>query len=682
MPRRCSFAGVILALCLAIPFSLGAETTAREYYRLGREALDNDDPYTAVASLREALRINDAYSDARLGLAEAYFRLGEYEQARLEIDEARITVSDRRDLTIMEARILTALRKYDEAGLLYQSVLATRPHDPEANRGLAELQAIRGRPGEAARVYEIARRYDPGDRRTLLQLVVLHDESGERKTAEGVLQEALRRFGDDPLTRIQAAEHYARYGEWEEAIRHLDRAEGLAGERGGEALERRIVLLAARIDLRRDDPETALLRLAEIPDADELDALFLTARAHRAAGDEERAQRILHRIVGHRPDDETTRIFREDPLVQTYGGYEEHRRAAAAYHLAKGVGAEEAFYYDRAFREYRRAKLIFKDDPAAWLAYADLVRKKGFPDRYRELLDAALDDIPPETADFSRLAERKELLDHSRLGGLADEWGIEDPWGKPRDSWAITVFVMEEETRLPLHEGSEEALGRFVAYALVDGVDVDVVPPDLPGYPRTFSNPTITATSDFSEAFRDSRDVADYFLLLAFTETDRTFECRAGLYLARTGERVREIRELRTGKDRVSEVLYRVAGEISSLVPPRAGLAGLDGPVALLDRGRWHGVEEGQEWMLVKRDATRPDGTPSGLAFSPEDRLGVLTVTDSDEALAQGTVRRVGAFDFLSIRDQAFLIPVSEEEDPVSPQEGDPSLRLRLLAIP
>ena len=189
--------------------------------------MEQDDPYSAVDSFRSAIRLNPAYADARLGMAEALFLLAEFDEAAREIEEARNYAAGRRDLQLLEARIFTALRRYEEAQAIYTGILNRRPHDGAANRGLAEIYALLGQKELAEEAYDLSLRFSPGNRRALLQLVILHDEARERDKADAALQEVLRLFPDSLEVRIQAAEHYALYEQWRSAMDHLSRARSM-----------------------------------------------------------------------------------------------------------------------------------------------------------------------------------------------------------------------------------------------------------------------------------------------------------------------------------------------------------------------------------------------------------------------------------------------------------------------
>jgi|GEM_PF-703078 len=669
-----------VVLILTVPNLASGEDGARDRYRAGAEALSSDDPYRAVDEFRTALRLNPAYVDARLGMAEALFLLGEYTEAAREIESARPYAGGDRRMMLLEARIRTALREYDEATALYRSVLQDRPNDGDANRGLAEIYAILGQREQADEAFTRSLESSPGDRRVLLQLVLVHDQALERQPAEAALNEALRVFPDDFTVRIHAAEHFALYQDWTQASYHLDRAKSMLS--GPEDRRyRQVGLLDASISLRMDRPEAAWEALEGIEGRDEPKTMYMMARIRRRLGDEDGAQTLLRLLLNRFPEDEIARMLREDPLVRTLGGLDEHRQETATWHVATGRRLEPEFYYDQALSAYRRAGLIDGTDPSTWIAYAELIRKKGFPGKYRDEIAAALGEFPEGSPEAVQLRRRLDLYEHSESRGLADRWGIGDPWMSvpSRASWDAAIFVNPSAQALPQHDGAESTLARYFAYELDVSDRLHVV--DASAGIRTASNrPDIGVVDDFAEAFRRARGEVDYYVMLEFSETTRSFGVTGLLYLARTGELVGRFDELRTGQGKVVDALRLLAGSIGRAVPNKMDIVAVDGDRILLDKGRWHGLEPDRELLVLRRDAGRPAIGESGLLYQDSDILGSIIVETVSESLSEGKFQRSGDFDFVSPGDQVFWVPVPEND--ANQGVPDPAFRSRLLSVP
>jgi len=675
--RRFFFSATTVCLLYFVVASLlfaKDEADARAYYLQGTQSLSQENPYRAVDAFRSALHLNPAYADARLGMAEALFLLGEYEEAAGEIENARLYAANSRSLKLLEGRILTALTRYDEAIAIYRGLLVSRPHDSDAHRGLAEIYTITGQWELANEGFARSLQYSPGDRRVLLQLAALYDETREKELADAAILEALRLFPNNFNVRLQAAEHFSLYDEWDIAMEHLHWANSMLNGDDDQRFSR-TALLEAELSLLHGDPANALKVLQKLPALDSPSVLYLLARAHRDLAQEEQAQTLLSRLLHRNPDDEISRMLKEEFLMNTSKGFTVHREEAAAWHLARGGLYEESFHYQRAYDEYRRAKLLFKDDPDVWMAYTRILRKMGFQEHYKDSLGVALMDIPPSRPENAILKERLELLTHSEKVSLAEKWGVKNPWTLNPTAWRTGVFITRRGNSLPIHPASEDVLALYLA-DLLDSQSNIAITMDKTGY-----NLKLRFVSDFSEAFKESRGLTDYFILVQFTETDRTFSATAELYLSRTGELLGRFDELRTGQNRVSDTLHMLSDTLGSGIPGRMAIVAIDANRVLLNMGRWHSIDDQSPWIVIRKDAARPAAVEGGLFYTPEDYLGIVNIVEVSEPVSEGVYTRMGDFDFISLGDELFLLPVPEDV-PERALSADPAFRARLLSIP
>jgi len=680
MSRGLALKAAVFALFF-IPGILCSEAPkdARSLYSEGMEALSLDNPYSAIDSFRNALRINPAYVEARLGMAEALFQLSEYEEAAEEIERARPFAGSRRSLRLLDARIQTALGDFDMALSIYSELIAIRPHDMQANSGLAELYAITGQYELAESAFHRSLRYSPGDRRAMLQLVLLYDKSRDKTKSDRIIRQALNLFPDSLTVRTVAVEHFALYEEWELAAFHLERAKSIIGSRDGSRDKEPHSLLAlieAEIALRNGDPASALEALGKMPGFDEPKVLYLLARAYRDLSMESEAQGALSRLLRMRSDDEIARMFKEDYLISNAGGFEEQRTESASWHLERGRAYEEEFLYKRAYYEYRRARLIDKYSPDAWIAYVNVLGKMGYMEHYGDSLSAALVDIPPSSPEYPVLKDRLDSYRHSEKNSLAAKWGINDPWLLSPAEWAVAVYVMSSGNSLPIHSDSQATLGLYFADLLDLYPDIEI-PIDASG-----RNPVLKMAKNFSQAFRESRDSnLDYFVILHCFETERTFSASADLYIARTGELYGQFNELRTGQNRVGDALYQLSTALSARIPRLMRIEKMNGEYVLLNKGSWHDIAAQESWIVLRGGAGQPGAGEGGISYKRDDFLGTVEISEVSEPLSEGVFEREGDFDFISLGDELFQLPApeAEEEDFFAP---DPAFRAQLLAIP
>ena len=268
------------------------------------------------------------------------------------------------------------------------------------------------------------------------------------------------------------------------------------------------------------------------------------------------------------------------------------------------------------------------------------------------------------------------MLDHSTSDELASKWGLSDPWNIETAAWKMVVFYIPDKQSLPDHIGAENALSLYFSEILDSRFEIRVINLDGGFFPG------VREVDDFKEALSMARTVADYFILLEFTETERTFSAAANLYIARTGEELTRLAHLRVGENRVLDTLNLLIKEIASWMPKKMSILAVDGARVLLDKGRWYGMESGDiEYSVLRKGSARPAITDGGLEYSPRDFLGTLSIQSVSESLGEGLFNKAGIFNFVSAGDEVFSIATPEDglQDTTMP---DPALRVRLLSVP
>ena len=85
-------------------------------------------------------------------------------------------------------------------------------------------------------------------------------------------------------------------------------------------------------------------------------------------------------------------------------------------------------------------------------------------------------------------------------------------------------------------------------------------------------------------------------------------------------------------------------------------ILGTDGDTILLDKGRWHGVEKDDEYVVFRSGTVSPAISEQGVSFNESDFLGTLTLTQTSESLSAGEYRRHGDFDFISPGDDVIRL--------------------------
>ncbi|RKX86604.1 MAG: hypothetical protein DRP70_09915, partial [Spirochaetes bacterium] len=273
------------------------------------------------------------------------------------------------------------------------------------------------------------------------------------------------------------------------------------------------------------------------------------------------------------------------------------------------------------------------------------------------------------------LKERLDLLEHSGKDSLGERWNIINPWDLYSAEWNLGVYIVNGSSSLPMHAGAEETLALFFSDLL------DILPDMKLPLDKSERNLEIKTVSSFADAFRMSREKLDYFVLVNFTETSRTFSASAELFLAGTGESIGRFDEMRTGQGMVSDTLHTLSLSLSAALPRIMSIVSVDGDRVLLDKGRWQGITKDKDWIVLRKDAGQPANVDAGLVYSSEDFLGTVKVGELSEPLSEGIYTAAGDFNFISPGDELFLLPVPEiNKDSLN--TPDPAFKARLLAIP
>ena len=205
-------------------FSLSAQSGAPALYERGRSFIMAEDWYSAAESFIECLRHNPAHSDATAALAECYYELGEFDEALNWVRRARALARANISLTNLEAFILIALGRLDEAQAITSEVLRREPYNKEALFAAAELDIARGRSGDAVSRYREAVRRFPDDRRLLVSLALVLGSLGDTENARTYIERALLQHAGDYRVHYYAAYLASRSGRINDGIQYTETA--------------------------------------------------------------------------------------------------------------------------------------------------------------------------------------------------------------------------------------------------------------------------------------------------------------------------------------------------------------------------------------------------------------------------------------------------------------------------
>ncbi len=625
---------ILLILMSLIPMQLFPQAPPEDaptLYRLGDDAMRRGDLYRAIDYFKESLRYNPDYVEPLHGLAEVFFRIGEYREAQRYVEQAVALAKRNSEIAALQGRIYTGLNEFEEAGEVFASILRREPNNLDAQFGIAELEVARGRSRNALEVYLRALHSYPRNKRGLLSAAILYETQDNYREARELIKTAVRYYPNDPTVNALAAEHYRKTGEMAAAQDHARRA--LTEEPGNrEALQ---VLIDVYFD-RRDYAAAVPVLEESLQTVDDVLHWYALGKARAETGDIGGAFRAFTAALRKRPDDEICRIVMEDALLSQLPADSEERIGAAATRFA---GAEKYMRENRtelARQEYRRGLELAPYSDEGRLGYGETFKRSGDYGKYLSILSIVEREGNAERDVLDEIEIYESILDETVSAG----WGV-DQFSIDRDRYRIALFADTDSSSLR-HSDSEEALIRYLRTLLYGYEQIDVV--------------HVGRAVTFAASFRNARETrADYFILFSFSEDAGTYSLEASVYHGRTGTLLTSMRVFRTGNDRVVRASMRLIKDFQALLPTKGRIYRRDDERVLIDLGRFHGIEEEDVLEVVRETDLELKSRSFGLEVAEDEILGEVIITDVDELLAEGNLSTASFFDLVNPTDVVFL---------------------------
>jgi tetratricopeptide (TPR) repeat protein len=392
--RLVLLAGVVLTAGLAGLGAWAYHKTTRPDYRLrqGQEAARRGD-YARADELAALLEADGHPDHAHLLRAESFYRLahpdrdGDRPSDRSPLLGQALTelgqVQDQGDLGLdavaLAGQCLLHLNQHHDAEQAFRLVLARRPDDADAYRGMAAIYYDQGALGRAVAELEQVARLDREDGRPHRLMGLIYRDLGQPDAAIAYYREALRRKLGGRVAqevRVELAGVLARaaaYGEGLEVLNGCDEETAATSEAR---------TLRAECLWGNGDTSTALALLDQVlaDKPNEVLPLVLRARIHIGAGEDREAAALLERAVAINPGCADCRY----QLALAYRGLGRTRDAAEQQRLADQVVAEQK----------EMARLNDEANQRPWDAevrrrLAALCEQRGKPDEAAMWLKAA-----------------------------------------------------------------------------------------------------------------------------------------------------------------------------------------------------------------------------------------------------------------------------------------------------
>jgi len=631
LDKRRKVTALSLILWVGIVGILGAQTVG-EHRAMGVETLADDDYFAAIEAFGRALQINPQDLGSGVGMAEAYYWLGEYDQAQVLVSRAlELSHQDPAILTL-SGRISIGLGDLEAARVSFDRAIAIEPNNVGAEIGLAELSLAEGRNLDAALSLERALRIRPEHRKALLSLVLVYEQAGDLETAERYLEIALEAHGNAPETHILAAEYDIRRGDNESAAGHARTAQVLDAQNTSAA---RIRATVALLDGRYFETITTTEELLRKERTDAR-IWFLRGQALLGAARVGEAMDSFRTALRYEPDNEIVRLVAENAAMLEYPMEAPIRAELAEYATERAVRFADAYLYSKALSAYQRALRLTPFDVSLRLAFAELHRTLGHTATYLQELAVITD----AGAGSEALDRRISVYENTLSESVAFQWGI-DQFTLSKSTTTISVFLTADSAPL--------------TYPLAERSLLETAAANLQSTERMDVRQSGTVR-DFPDAFARARsEDVDFFILLQMADGARTFALDATVHVGRTGAPVASISIARVGPNRVIDTLDAFSRRLDGLFPLQTTIIRRRGDRVVIDAGVRDGIEDGVELTVLAPEAILIEAAAVGFSYDEQSVLGTIKVTRTDDLISEGIVTVDGLADAIVVGDTAVM---------------------------
>jgi tetratricopeptide (TPR) repeat protein len=632
--------------------------TAASYYEKGLSAMSAENWYAAAESFIECVRLNPAHAEGNAALADCYYELGEFDEALVWVRKARALSRANMGPANLEASILIALGRLDEASRIISGILEKEPYNREALFAAGELDIAKGHSADALLRFRDATRRYPDDRRLLISLALVAGSLGDRETSLQYVDRALAQHPDDYRVFYYAGWLDAQAGRIREAIAYTEQALGFRPGYG-PALS-----LLASLRYRSNQYEEAA-RLADeciAANRDDMGAWYLKALAYSRMKKPADALSIFSNALSINANDEFIRAGLEETLISSTPLEDPQRSRWAAWHFNRARDYRSRNLVEQSLFEYRRGLRInpYSRDRRE---YAELLRLQGYPARYLEEL-RFMQDLGYGDRTMNDAVEAYSAL---LSNALFRRWQV-NPVDLAERHWKVAVFSLASQSSF-YHVDAGAVASSYVREILVHDRNISYMEQEL-------------RQASFSDAFRSAREAgADYFLVITVSESERDISLKGELFVGRTGAAAGTFYTYRTGIDRLRNASRGIVDQLSASLPFRARLLARRQAQGLIDKGRVDGVKSETVYDVVKKGRPVVLNEGIGLSYSADELVGKLTIDSTDEEVASGVLTRNGFFDRIEAGDEIILQKGKDEKAPPPETGANPELRTLLRTL-
>lgn len=185
------------------------------HYSLMDVYLELDDLTNAVYHGQKANEIESENMWSRLKLSEALRRLGQIEDALVELDAILTFSPNNLDVLYLIASVQSNQGRYEQSNITYNKILNLKGSERTVHYQRFQNFTSLGDIDSAIAELEEIRKLSPGNLNTLHTLSQFYLENKQPDEAKKVLKDALQRNPRDPETLITLSDIYINEGDWQ-----------------------------------------------------------------------------------------------------------------------------------------------------------------------------------------------------------------------------------------------------------------------------------------------------------------------------------------------------------------------------------------------------------------------------------------------------------------------------------
>ncbi|UCB46765.1 MAG: tetratricopeptide repeat protein [Spirochaetota bacterium] len=660
----------ILLLTILLASQLRADNDLLERFNLGLEKESQEDYISAIYIYQDILKANRYFLDVKIALARSLYKTGDLKESEKVIRDALEQDGKNVHILNLMGRILIALKNYKEAEQIFMRALEIEPINIETRYGIADLYRSQEKYKKAIEIYNELLKLYPQDVWTYIHLGSSYSELGEYTKAGGFFRKALSLDSTSPWTHINLARHYYRMGilnspsDSNASERYFDAA--VYEAETSSTIDKKLLepyYILSSIYFFRKNYNRALEAYNRLLDrgVDDSITYYETAYCYEMLGMLEESEEAYAKSLAKRIDDEVSRFRLENIVLalRRENLTDKRRMELSDNHLFKARFLTERFIMDKAFLHYKRSVQLDPINPQKRLELADFLRTRGRYELYLyELRDIIHDTLDIDTIDIN---DRIEIYQSRVSKNLSSQWKvnqyIEDEKEAgfiPKSKTKVAIFDSFVPEHLPrekfIHRRLSQTMMEMLSWVLFYYSKIEVV--QYEG--------EITTDHDALKAARALG--VDYYVTGTLEETEDAVKIGVNFLSGFNGRVNHSFTTYYTGKDKLFNAVVSIAEELNNSVPTAGLIVRLEGNKALINLGSSHGVEKDMTFLIFRQKGLERNPETGEYTLDPDISLGKLTITETDEMVAEGTYEFTGMHNRVNVYDNVILI--NEEDEP------------------